>query len=148
MHHLFPSSSNELMCWYSPAWSLWRVRSTVLAVCSRRKLCSSACLARLNALPVTFNVFLRLGSWGRARSLSRTCSLTFHACRRCAWARGDSLKPLEEGRFGRRGSVSADVWRKMSANVETMELTSGMPAAKVESGSLVTISCATVALQH
>ena len=29
------------------------------------------------------------------------------------------------------------VWRKMSANVEAMELTSGIPAAKVESGSLV-----------
>ena len=56
--------------------------------------------------------------------------------------------PLEEGRFGRRGSVSAVVWRKMSANVEGMQLTSGIPAAKVESGSLVTISCAIVALQH
>ena len=28
--------------------------------------------------------------------------------------------------------MSAAVWRKMSANVEAMELTSGMPAAKVE----------------
>ena len=34
--------------------------------------------------------------------------------------------------------MSAAVWRKMSADVEAMELTSGIPAAKVESGSLVT----------
>ena len=117
-------------------------------MCSRRKFCSSACLARLNALSVTFNPFLRLWSRGRARSFSHTRSLTSHACRMRAWARGDSLKPPEEGRFGRRGSVSAAVWRKMSANVEAMGSTSGIPAAKVESGSLVTISCATVALQH
>ena len=45
---------------------------------------------------------------------------------------GTRLKPLEEGRFGRRGSVSAAVWRKMSANLEAMELTSEIPPAKVD----------------
>ena len=52
-------------------------------MCSRRKLCSSACLARLNALSVTFNAFLRLGSWGRARSFFHTRSLTSHMSEAC-----------------------------------------------------------------